>query len=114
MQQCRSESTSELKECIQKDMEEGASGLTSSSSSSAAATCVEVFHAIAEALGQLLGHDDGAHGEAIAYGLAQRDHVRNHRLQLKAPEMAAHTPKAALDLQMEGLSAANESNAPCA
>ena len=73
--------------------------LTSSSSSSAAATGVEVLHAIAEALGQLLGHDDSPHGEAIAYGLAQRDHVRHHRLQLKAPEVAPHPPEPTLHLQ---------------
>ena len=46
-----------------------AMALTSSSSSSAAATGVKVLHAVAEALGQLLGHDNCSHGEAIANGL---------------------------------------------
>jgi hypothetical protein len=44
--------------------------LTSSSSTSAATTCVEVLHAITEALCQLVRHDDSPHGEAIANGLA--------------------------------------------
>ena len=87
---------------------------TSSSSSSAAATCVEVLHPIAEALGQLLRHDDCPHGEAVADGLAQCDYVRDDRLQLEAPEVAAHTPKAALNLQTPALCAAPLlSHTPC-
>ena len=44
--------------------------LTSSSSACATPTGVEVLHAIAEALRQLLGHDDGSHWKPIANGLS--------------------------------------------
>ena len=80
---------------------DSARAVTSSSSCSAAATGVEVLHAIAEALGQLLRHDHCPHGEAIAYGLPKRHYVGYHRLQLEAPELAANPPKPTLDLQTD-------------
>ena len=53
-------------------------GLTSSSGASASPAGVEILHPIAEALGQLGRHDHSPHWEAIANGLAQCDHIRDH------------------------------------
>lgn len=72
---------------------------TCSASSCAASTGVEVLHAVAEPLCYLATCHHSAHGEAIAYRLAQRDHVWHHTLCLKGPEVAAYAAKACLHLQ---------------
>ena len=64
---------------------------------------VEVLHACAEAIGNMLVGHHGAHGEAVAYGLAQCDHVGHHVLSLKGPEVRADAAKATLHLQQHAI-----------